>query len=218
MAELNVLTLTNEAFAKLARNLIESMRRAGYEGTVIVGTPKGHSVDLPHGCIRMESNFHAPKSHQRWLQGDGFTALCRVKMDLILQLLESGKEVLYCDADVSWRKDIIPLCACENYDASFTCGNPPSGICMGLARIRPTDASRYIFRKVGTTFVDDETCVFNRIRCGERPDFSYQRLPLDIFPNKLCKPTGRSVCYHANGLEYERKVSRMKEYGFWLLG
>lgn len=171
MVELTILTLMNDAFSILARNLVESMRRAGCDGEVIIGTPRGHSADLPRGCVRMESDFCGPKSLYGWLTGNGYMALCLVKLDLIRKLLEKCKEAFCCDADASWRKNIIPLSTRGDRDASFTCGNSPFGIYAGLARIRPMVASRRIFEKVGIAFVDDETHVFNGTRWEIGPTF-----------------------------------------------
>jgi hypothetical protein len=166
-------------------------------------------------------------------KGKHYLSLVSLRGDYVFEHLEAGRNIIYTDCDVVWKRDPREhFEGCHDaYMSSDGKNREGTYFCTGFMAFRPTEASKQLVTAWSEKLKEKSGLnqpIFNKIL---RKQKGYDFVPLSrkLFPNgadffskkSTMKAEDRKnvVTVHNNFIiGSDQKRSRFKEHGLWLVG
>ncbi|XP_038073623.1 UDP-galactose:fucoside alpha-3-galactosyltransferase-like isoform X1 [Patiria miniata] len=241
-----MLTTANLAYADVALNMLESVKRIGVcvNTTVIAEDQKAYDLLLKYA--KGDPAIYVQKTNSGEMDaiepsrrlGSHYYGIMNKRQAYILTLLEQGLEVLFSDSDTFWFRDPFPYFQ-GDFDISlrgFTKTRIVSktNFCAGFIYLKPTKATIQFVRtwvelmdnnKKKGSFTPDQTVMNGLLRADKPGHVNVRMLDADLFPwgptffdPSWQKQNHSTVVMHAASIRgHPAKLSKFNEFGMWLV-
>ncbi len=232
-----VVTCVNGGYAQsgMLRNWVGYLTALGLQDSVLVGALDDRAEEIASALSCQSMRFEGHPSHRLAKESlvyrrAGWKPVVFSKLSFVRRLLETGRHVLFSDADVVFLKNPLPFFPGENRadfaaqsdaldDAS---GDAPRSLCSGLYYAHPT---REAIEALSFTPEDLEQHGgdqdYLRKKLGIERAARCSMLPRNLFPNGHLwkhRPPSDPVAVHFNWIEgVEAKRKWMEDCGMWCL-
>ncbi|XP_038073032.1 UDP-D-xylose:L-fucose alpha-1,3-D-xylosyltransferase-like [Patiria miniata] len=235
-----MLTTANLAYADVALNMLESVKRIGVCVNTSVIAEDQKAYDLLLKYAKGDPAIYVQKTNSGEMDEiePSRRGLMNKRQAYILTLLEQGLEVLFSDSDTFWFRDPFPYFQ-GDFDMSLRSFSKPRIIskthfCAGFIYLKPTNASIQFVRtwaelldnnKKKGKFPTDQS-VMNGLFTADKPvHVNIKILDEDLFPwgprffdPSWQKQNHSTVVMHAASIRsHPAKLRKFKEFGMWLV-
>ncbi|XP_022099801.1 UDP-D-xylose:L-fucose alpha-1,3-D-xylosyltransferase MGP4-like [Acanthaster planci] len=212
-----VLTTTNSGFLDFTENMLMSIQQVGIhpEVVVIAEDAMAYEVLLNHSyglhVMKPPNAVDTPKEALNYGTAN-YTKLVNRRPSYVLEFIQQGFEVFFCDSDTFWFNDPFPYFSGDQYDVAFM-RDYRRVFNAGVGFYRPTNRTEYFLRLWVWVLetqpkVRYDQDVLNYITSSKiSPDLKVRSLSFHSFPtcktfcdwdNRVCKKvTRKTAVFHA---------------------